>query len=153
MSNRFQCVIIDCKMIKVQLLWDSKRLFWRFKSSISCWCEEFLRRMNCMYSAAFFSICALLTTFSLCSAGTESLRLEKLSLMWSLRLRSNALWCARFSAYKYKEKFSRNYNIASVHAIVCVIRAYLDHHGSLVLPFDSYVCLQTTTRTHTNGSK
>lgn len=37
-------------------------------------------------------------TFSPCSDGTESRRLWKLSLMWSLRLRSSALWCARLSA-------------------------------------------------------
>jgi hypothetical protein len=41
-----------------------------------------------------------LTTFSPCNAGTDSRRLVKLSLMWSLRFLSNALWCARFSACK-----------------------------------------------------
>jgi hypothetical protein len=33
-------------------------------------------------------------------AGTESRKLLKLSFMWSRRFLSNALWCARFSAYK-----------------------------------------------------
>lgn len=41
-------------------------------------------------------------TFSPCRAGTESRRLWKLSLMWSLRLRSSALWCARLSACNNK---------------------------------------------------
>lgn len=40
----------------------------------------------------------ILTTFSPCSDGTESRNEVKLSFMWSLRFRSNALWCARFSA-------------------------------------------------------
>lgn len=39
-------------------------------------------------------------TFSPCNAGTESRKPWKLSLMWSLRLRSSALWCARLSACK-----------------------------------------------------
>lgn len=39
-----------------------------------------------------------LLTFSPCNEGTESRKLWKLSLMWSLRLRSSALWCARLSA-------------------------------------------------------
>lgn len=37
-------------------------------------------------------------TFSPCREGTESRRLWKLSLMWSRRLRSSALWWARLSA-------------------------------------------------------
>lgn len=37
-------------------------------------------------------------TFSPCREGTESRRLWKLSLMWSRRLRSRALWWARLSA-------------------------------------------------------
>ena len=41
-----------------------------------------------------------LLTFSPCKAGTESRKLWKLSLMWSRRLRSRALWCARLSACK-----------------------------------------------------
>lgn len=41
-------------------------------------------------------------TFSPCRAGTESRRLWKLSFMWSLRLRSSALWCARLSACNNK---------------------------------------------------
>lgn len=43
-----------------------------------------------------------LPTFSPCREGTESRRLWKLSLMWSLRLRSSALWCARLSACNEK---------------------------------------------------
>lgn len=39
-------------------------------------------------------------TFSPWRDGTESRRLWKLSLMWSLRLRSSALWCALLSACK-----------------------------------------------------
>lgn len=39
-----------------------------------------------------------LTTFSPCNAGTESLKDVKLSLIWSLRFLSKALWCALFSA-------------------------------------------------------
>lgn len=39
-------------------------------------------------------------TFSPCNEGTESRKPWKLSLMWSLRLRSSALWCARLSACK-----------------------------------------------------
>lgn len=37
-------------------------------------------------------------TFSPWSDGTESRKLWKLSLMWSLRFRSSALWWARLSA-------------------------------------------------------
>lgn len=46
----------------------------------------------------------MLPTFSPCRAGTESRRLWKLSLMWSLRLRSSALWCARLSACNEKSQ-------------------------------------------------
>jgi hypothetical protein len=52
-------------------------------------------------------------TFSPCNDGTESLRLWKLSLMWSRRFLSNALWWARFSAYKHK--------IAVLHRYACII--------------------------------
>lgn len=45
-------------------------------------------------------------TFSPCNAGTESRKPWKLSLMWSLRLRSSALWCARLSACKRQANFS-----------------------------------------------
>lgn len=44
-----------------------------------------------------------LTTFSPCKDGTASRRAVKLSFMWSRRLRSSALWCARFSACKYSK--------------------------------------------------
>lgn len=104
------------------LLCDSKRLFWRFKSSISCWWEVFLRRINCIYSAAFLSICALLATFSPCNAGTESLRLEKLSLMWSLLLRSNALWCARFSAWKHNVLYIVQFKLITQNQITSLYR-------------------------------
>lgn len=45
---------------KKNLLCASNTLFCRFKSSMSCWCELFLRLINWMYSAAFFKICARL---------------------------------------------------------------------------------------------
>uniref|UniRef100_A0A2M4C7Y1 Putative secreted protein n=1 Tax=Anopheles marajoara TaxID=58244 RepID=A0A2M4C7Y1_9DIPT len=59
---------------------DSSILFCRRRSSMSCWCALFFRRMNIMYSAAFFRICARLA-FSPCSDGTESRSEVKLSLM------------------------------------------------------------------------
>lgn len=40
-------------------------------------------------------------TFSPDNAGTESLKLLKLSLIWSRRFLSRALWCALFSAYYF----------------------------------------------------
>lgn len=42
------------------LLCDSRSEFCRFRSSMFCWWPWFLRRMNVMYSAAFFRICARL---------------------------------------------------------------------------------------------
>lgn len=42
------------------LLWFSSMLFCRFNSSMSCWCDIFFWRMNVIYSAAFFKICARL---------------------------------------------------------------------------------------------
>lgn len=85
-------------MEKRYSLFSSQNEFCLSRSSISCWIERFVRFKYWIYSAAFFRICALLATFSPCKAGTTSLRLEKLSLIWSLRFLSNALWWARFSA-------------------------------------------------------
>lgn len=59
-------------------------------------------RPMCMCKCVYVCVCLYahrpLPTFSPCREGTESRRLWKLSLMWSLRLRSSALWCARLSA-------------------------------------------------------
>lgn len=56
-----------------------------------------------------------LPTFSPCRAGTESRRLWKLSLMWSLRLRSSALWCARLSACN--EKSHKAFSLAAEQCV------------------------------------
>ena len=48
------------KIQKFHLLCVSSILFCLLKSSISCWWELFFLLINCMYSAAFFSICARL---------------------------------------------------------------------------------------------
>lgn len=52
----------------------------------------------------------ILTTFSPCSDGTDSRSDVKLSFMWSLRFRSNALWCARFSAWKLPRRREFDWN-------------------------------------------
>lgn len=117
---RFDCCCSNCltKKIKkfalknelrmipdepVDLLCCSRILFCRFKSSMSCWWEKFLRLINWIKSAAFLSICARLAAFSPCKDGTDSLSEVKLSFMWSRRFLSSALWWARFSAYNLKK--------------------------------------------------
>lgn len=94
-------------------------LFCLLRSSISLIWLCCFRLIDWMYSAAFFRIWARLawnmaepisfsqlgcvfklSTFSPWRDGTASRKLVKLSLMWSLRFRSRALWCARFSAWE-----------------------------------------------------
>lgn len=68
---------------------------------------------------------SFLLTFSPCKAGTESRKPWKLSLMWSLRLRSSALWCARLSACKDKGQTENKQVPGKICKVCCFLLLYM----------------------------
>lgn len=88
------------------------------------------------HTAFFFPVLqiSVILTFSPCKAGTESLKPWKLSLMWSLRLRSSALWCARLSACEEKGQIE-------------------DVPGQLCEDNICKLCCSKLTRLHTKGHR
>lgn len=92
-----------------------------------------------LYSLSFlYYFLSFILTFSPCKAGTESRKPWKLSLMWSLRLRSSALWCARLSACKVKgqiEEVPRELCEDNICKLCCFKLTRLHTKGHCLLHF------------------